>query len=227
MVHCIFGVLAAPPDYPGPHLTLEPPSGYSRRLPLHEHPCESKTTKPRVTWKFHEHIQWGLDPQIVSMNSSNSSLRTNSDTVGGGGTEWGGWFTFTDKAETITTPSLAFLVDIFPNMPTLLPKGERGGLGTCWFPTMTLAMEFKFPIPTSGEYAKRTVGLYSTGRFMNDPQGRHDAYVEVWTAPSEIGEGKITPRWRDSQRCLAIATQMALTLPIEVNNSIHQRRSKL
>lgn len=83
---------------------------------------------------------------------------------------------------------------------------------------MTLTIEFKFPIPSpSSDHAARTVGIYSSARFMNDPQGRHDVSLELWTAPSGIGEGRETVGWRDKQVCLAISTQMALTIPMEVN----------
>lgn len=83
---------------------------------------------------------------------------------------------------------------------------------------MTLAVEFKSPIPAPSDiHASRTVGLYSSGRFLNDPQGRHDVYVEVWTAPCNLGEGKEVEGWRDNQVCLAVSTQMALTIPMEVN----------
>lgn len=83
---------------------------------------------------------------------------------------------------------------------------------------MTLAVEFKHPIPPpSSSHADRNVALYSLGRFLNHPQSRHDEYVEVWTAPSNIGEGEPTKGWRDKQICLAVATQMALTVPMEVN----------
>jgi hypothetical protein len=78
---------------------------------------------------------------------------------------------------------------------------------------MTLTIEFKFPIPSTMELAKRTVGLYSCSRYINQPQGRHDAFVEVWTAPSNIGEGKEEAGWRKKQLCLAISTQMALVIP--------------
>jgi len=84
---------------------------------------------------------------------------------------------------------------------------------------MTLAIEFKFPIPTTPDYAHRTVGIYACGRFMNDPQGRHDEYVEVWTSPGNIGEGEEVEGWREKQVCLATATQMALVLPLEVNHA--------
>lgn len=58
---------------------------------------------------------------------------------------------------------------------------------------------------------------------MTGPQGRHDAYVEVWTAPTNIGEGEIMEGWRDEQVCLATATQMALIIPIEVNQARGKR----
>jgi hypothetical protein len=85
---------------------------------------------------------------------------------------------------------------------------------------MAITVEFKSPIPTSSCYTSRTVGLYSSGRFINNPEGRHDAYVEVWTAPEP---GRETEGWRDKQICLAVSTQMALTVPMEVNRRIGRR----
>ncbi|KDR82862.1 hypothetical protein GALMADRAFT_238476 [Galerina marginata CBS 339.88] len=217
MAHCIFGVN-------GPHpkdklnLTLNPPSSYARRHPLHTHPSKAAVKPMRHTWKFHPWVKWSEDEDILAKNRMDSPSRTTSSTIGGGGLEWGAWFEFTDIYDEISNSSLCFLVDIFLNIPSLLPKSERVGLTTSWFPTMTLSVEFKNKIPPpSSSHASRTVGLYSTGRFMTPPQGRHDVYVEVWTAPSNIGEGKEAQNWRDNQVCLAVATQMALTLPMEVN----------
>jgi len=91
---------------------------------------------------------------------------------------------------------------------------------------MTLTIEFKFPIPLpSSDHAARTVGIYSSARFMNDPQGRHDVSLEIWTAPCDIGEGQETVGWRDKQVCLAISTQMALTVPMEVNEKKRARNT--
>lgn len=90
---------------------------------------------------------------------------------------------------------------------------------------MVLNIEFKFPIPRgSSDHATRTVGIYSSGKFMNDPQGRHSMYVEVWTAPCNLGEGEVADGWRDKQVCLATSTQMALAIPMEVNQT---REAKL
>lgn len=93
---------------------------------------------------------------------------------------------------------------------------------------MTLALDFKFPIRNLSpiEHSKRTVGLYSAGRFITEPHGRHDVFVEVWSAPSEISQGGPQAGWRDKQICLAIATQMALRLPMEVNLRNGERKLK-
>lgn len=159
-------------------------------------------------------------------------------TVGGGGLEWGAWVELPSPGETITTSTLCFFADIFENSPTLLPKSETGGLGpryvplvcpvlaypqrplNSWCPTLTLSIDFKFPIPrSSADFARRTVGLYMSAHFINDPQGRHDAYVEIWTAPCNIGEEEVPEGWRDKQVCLATGTQMAITVPMELNHS--------
>lgn len=94
---------------------------------------------------------------------------------------------------------------------------------------MTLSIEFKAPIPPPSEYhASRTVGIYSNGRFMTHPQSRHEAYVEIWTAPSNIGENKSIDGWRDKQICLAIATQMALVIPFdEADKKMDREKARL
>jgi len=83
----------------------------------------------RSTWRFHSHVRWAEDPVILKKNRPETSTRTNSQTVGGSGVEWGAWFQFVDEDEKITTPTLAFLVDIFQNMPVLMPRSERPGVG--------------------------------------------------------------------------------------------------
>ena len=87
-----------------------------------------------------------------------------------------------------------------------------------WYPTMVLSIEFKNKLPpSSAEHSIRTVGIYSRGNFVSPPQARHESSCEIWTAPSNIGVGKPTSDWRDHQMCLAISTQMALVMPMEVN----------
>jgi len=91
---------------------------------------------------------------------------------------------------------------------------------------MFLAIEFKSPIPRpSAHHANRTVGLYANSQFFND--GRHDVRVEIWTASSNFGEGDDRGDWRDKQVCLAVATQMGYTLPMEVNLAKKDNIAKL
>ncbi|KAF7364838.1 hypothetical protein MVEN_00354100 [Mycena venus] len=210
--HLIFGSLEPP--------RLVPPSRYARRLPLYAHPSAAVDTPMARPWRFKEHIRWAADPQLRAQNSPDSPTRTSSATIGGGGLVWGAWFELTGADDHVTPASIAFLADTFINLPSLLPRSERNGLvsGETWFPTMTLSIEFKAPIPPPSErHSARTVGLYSTGTFWGEPQGRHDAYVEIWTAPSNLGVGKEKDGWRDDQFCLATATQMALAMPMAVN----------
>ncbi|KAJ7741337.1 thioesterase-like superfamily-domain-containing protein [Mycena metata] len=212
--HMIFGTLEPP--------RLVPPSRYARRVPLYVHPSAAVETRMARPWGFKHHAKWAGDPHLRAQNLPSDPARAavSPTTVGGGSLVWGAWFALTGPSERVTPASIAFFADTFLNMPSLLPREERGGLvpAQTWFPTVTMTIAFHAPIPPpSARHAARTVGLYSTGTFWGEPQGRHGSYVEVWTAPSELGQGVEEEGWRENQVCLATATQMALALPMEVN----------
>ena len=133
MTHAIFGINEPHPRDKKLNLNLNPPSTYARRHPLYIHRSKAVSKPIRQTWKFHPYCRWIDEPDILVKNEINSPTRTNSSTIGGGGLEWGAWFEFTDKDDKITNPSLAFLVDIFLNTPSLLPKSERVGLTTRYY----------------------------------------------------------------------------------------------
>lgn len=242
--HMIFGTNAPPP--PGPSSTqakrvsIDPPSPYARQIPLHVHPSKAlKFLWPlRKEFRYNHHLKTTHDPILRARNAIDSPTRTMRSTIGGGGLEWGGWLEFVDKNERITSSSLAFLADMFINMVALLPEEIRGdnkrdGLvgPLSWFPTIVLALEFKTPIPRASDVISgRTVGIYSNGRFLNDPDHRHDTYVEVWSAPCNIGEGEEpedSGDWRSKQVCLATATQMSLTMPPGLNVALGKKASRL
>ena len=124
----------------------------------------------------------------------------------------GAYWSFKDSTEPITPAALSLFADLFPNaLPHMLAE-----LPPSWHPTITMSVEFKCPIPKNTDL--RTLGAFSSMRFVNDPHGRHDVYVELWTAPGEIGSGEPpTDGWRQEQRCLAVAHQMAMLMPYEVN----------
>ncbi|KAG6876760.1 hypothetical protein C0993_000587 [Termitomyces sp. T159_Od127] len=207
-------------------LTIVPPSSYARRIPLYTHPSTAVIRPGRSAWKFQPYIALAPDSYILAKNAPNHLNRSGAATIGGEGLEWGAWLTFQDKSDKIRPTSLAFLADVFDNLPGLIPPSERPGLGPSWFPTIVLSLEFKAPIPASSAvHATHTVGLYSSGRFMND--NRHDGYVEVWTAPCDIGHGEEIPGWREKQVCIAVAKQMASILPLEANMKRGKSKVKL
>ncbi|KDQ62681.1 hypothetical protein JAAARDRAFT_203757 [Jaapia argillacea MUCL 33604] len=200
---------------------LTPPSPYARRIPLHSHPSLSPPTPIPKSWNFAAHISLAEDRSLISASLHKATARGEArvgEVRGGDGLEWAAWFELVGEGECITNASIAFLVDTFKNLPELLPKDQRKGLGPSWFPTLTLSLEYKSPFPfPSPTHSSRTVGLYSSGRFLNEPHGQHDAYVEVWSAPSDIGKGREEKGWREEQVCLAVSHQVALVVPMEVN----------
>ena len=122
--HVIFGTNAPSPTQQT-RVSIDPPSPYARQIPLHVHPSKATPATVRDLYKFNHHIKTTTDPVIKARNAVDSPTRT---TIGGGGLEWGGWLEFVDKQECITSPSLAFLVDVFVNLVRLLPKEVRGNL---------------------------------------------------------------------------------------------------
>ncbi|KIK98779.1 hypothetical protein PAXRUDRAFT_823502 [Paxillus rubicundulus Ve08.2h10] len=218
IAHLIFGDLS-PLQNSQVRKVLEPPSPYARRLPLHSHPSELSFDATKQYWARNMGVQMSTDISLLTHNDPDNPLRTTSKTVGGGGIQWGAWCELTHKNDEIRTSSLPFFCDTFMNLPNLLPDGEAGSSGRqgSWFPTITMIVEFKARIPSCDDYSHRTFGLYSESRFLTEPYGRHNARVEVWTAPSQIGQGEVTEGWRDKQYCIAVADQMALMLPMELN----------
>ncbi|KAG2039529.1 thioesterase-like superfamily-domain-containing protein [Suillus americanus] len=216
--HLIFGDLTPVPD--GIPRSLAAPSPYARRLPLLNHPSAAVRDRMRHTWRFHSLLSWSMDHTILARNAMRSQTRADTEIIGGGGAEWGAWCELTRTEDEIKPSSIPFFGDMFLNLPSLLPDSEPASHGTsdCWFPTVTMTVEFKARIPSSQDYASRTVGLYSESHFLTDPHGRHNAHVEVWTAPSAIGQGKLEAGWRDKQYCIAVVDQMALTLPMDLNH---------
>ncbi|KAK2465713.1 hypothetical protein APHAL10511_002257 [Amanita phalloides] len=143
--HMIFGT-NAPLSAQQMRVSINPPSSYARQIPLHLHPSKSTAAPLRNAFKFNHHIKTTTDPVIHARNAVDSPTRTTSSTIGGGGLEWGGWLEFVDMDDRITNPSLAFLVDIFMNLVSILPKEVGGDLDKCWVPTLVLSLEFKNPI---------------------------------------------------------------------------------
>ncbi|TDL22610.1 hypothetical protein BD410DRAFT_898187 [Rickenella mellea] len=258
----IFGVL---PDLSSlrnssEDLTLLPPSNLARRIPFITHPSQAAGLSRSHRDTFHHvPVRFATEPIYVARNAAKAAGTLKSDEAsydgtelevpGSGTLEWASWCElYDDGVEThpdarINTAMIPFIADLLRNMPQTLPKELQPS--PSWYPTITMSIEFKSRIPTSPAFARHTLGLYSSGRFL--AEGRHDAYCEVWTAPSSIRDSTNgserredkdieetrhdndtkQKRWREKQICLAISHQMALTLPIEVNLRRKGAKSRL
>ncbi|KAA1474689.1 hypothetical protein DENSPDRAFT_841315 [Dentipellis sp. KUC8613] len=208
---------AAPPSDIA--MTLEPPSPLARVTPFRTHASSCTPGKPWSRLNFKHHMTIAFDPSIAERHDQLTAAG-----IGEGGTEQGLWASFAHPSDKLNPSALAFFADLGPNKlaSSMLPNKSRA-----WFPTIVLSLEFRAPLPREGgRLSTRTVGAIMTSRFMDAPQGRHDIRVELWSAPAsaEIGDGKEAKEgWREQQRCLLVAHQMALVMPIEVNLRNAQR----
>jgi len=196
--------------------TIISPHPFGTRTPFRQHPsiAEIRTLPKKLT--FRSQLKRSIDRivQETYLAKANNPRESN------GGFDVGEWYEILgeEKGHTFSLSAIAFLADMGRNSPGILPKNIRPG--TSWFPTLTMALEFKVKLSSLPPgTASRTFGVFSTGRFIH--QGRHDSQTEIWTAPCGIGE-KVEPDsddegWRDKMFCVAIASQMALTIPLEVN----------
>jgi hypothetical protein len=153
---------------------------------------------------------------------------------------WAAWFQMKDMEDVASTPLVAFLADISPDLlPEVLLKqrgpmyvtllsvmslytddsSKRNPSIVCfrWVPTLALSLDFKYRVPANPTpgIAPRTFGVFLTSRFLIE--GRHDTTCEVWTSPCEIGNGIEEDGWQDRMFCMVSATQSALTVPPAVN----------
>jgi hypothetical protein len=201
--HAIFGTLdpAAAPPRPGSFdLTLVPPAPGARLAPFYTHPAHTTPLDPepdRLT--FHKRVIKSHDPAFTPSDA--------------GGIEGAEYWSFATPAEGPLAPAaLALFADLFPSVRPRVPDAN-GETRMSWYPTLTLALEFKSPVPAGA----RALGVFAAGRFVSHPSGRHDVLVEMWSAPGPIGEGEVREGWKEGMRCLAVARQVALTVPFEVN----------
>ncbi|KAJ6630387.1 thioesterase-like superfamily-domain-containing protein [Mycena sp. CBHHK59/15] len=209
--HFIFGKI--PPSRPIIALS----SGYTRRHPLALHPSKGVVSDMPKAYTFSKHVRWAEDLSLLQQDTARN---------GGGVSLWGAWVELADSEERITPASLAFLTDCFKSMPVLFPTSVTGVPESFWLPTLTLSVEFKAPIPPpSAVHSARTVGVYVISGYSSDPQHRHDTFVEIWTAPSDIGEGAEVESWRDAQVCLALGTQMQLVVSASVNERVGNKQA--
>lgn len=230
MAHSIFGSMEFSSDNTA-SMSMEAPSPFARRLPIHHHPSHPSGYK-FLRWKakFYDMIQVSEDKATYDRNKPetreqlfeqvkdepNSKLQK----LGGGGAESARWVRLKgDKNDHIRASLIAYFVDMQLGFPVVIPDSLPRGRG--WQATLVLTIQFFFPIPKPGSphHSSHTAGVYGRSNFMAEPFARHDSYAEVWTAPTNIGEGEIEEGWREKQVCLASATQMAVAMPMALTRS--------
>ncbi|GAA5894005.1 mitogen-activated protein kinase kinase PBS2 [Sporobolomyces salmoneus] len=194
------------------------PTYLNRLCPILQHPTELRDVgytelpgkfgfKDGMRWKEVECVQDGT-------------------VEGRGELRWACWFELTQGEDLTKLADLVpFFADCSKNGPEVL--GQTPGFAKpkpSWYPTLTLAMDFKssFPLPSSpssGPVSKTTFGLFASTKTIQ--AGRHDLTVEVWTSPADLGAdgGKKDEDWRSKVRCVGVSTQMALTTPMSFNQS--------
>ncbi|EGG09102.1 uncharacterized protein MELLADRAFT_104392 [Melampsora larici-populina 98AG31] len=188
-------------------MTLQ--SGHSVLCPLITHPTLTLQTPFARAFKFSTQVQWSED---LAIKHKQPMIQSATQPI-----EWAAWHEFLDKDSNVfDQPALlCYLCDMFRNFAQLLPveDGKDHPSDQLWFPTLVYSVRFLTP-PNPNEiqeFSVRRTGLYFTSKF-NEADGVHDAVVEVWTSPredklaSDVG-------WRHKQRCLAVGTQLAATVP--------------
>ncbi|KIP03718.1 hypothetical protein PHLGIDRAFT_77125, partial [Phlebiopsis gigantea 11061_1 CR5-6] len=201
----IFGVLT-PSSRDERNVTVAPPSRFAAPFPLYTHPsqCAKVTETPR--WDFLPLLQITRDPHYAKIFAKQ-----------GPSMQLGHYFTLKNPADRVTTQSLPFFLDNYMSFAhvTLLrnkidPYKSRPA-------TLAFSVEFKFPIPKqdSPHHSLRSVAVLNKGQFVNDPCARHETYLEVWTAPTDVGDRNAgTEDWKHHQRCLAICHQTSMIIPL-------------
>jgi len=211
--HFIYAAIASDELPAGDPLPLHAPAPHARWTPFRVLPSRSDPLKWLDGINFPHHVTLSRDTSVAGHHE-----RLTRAGEGPGGVEEGRWFELR-AGERISPAFLPLVCDVIPGiLPTAVNQpSER-------HPTLTMSLEFRAPIPPGS----RTIGVFGAGRFIERPQGRHDFYAEVWTAPANItdGDAQLPENWREGQRCLASAHQMALVTRPGANNGGGQGSEK-
>ena len=213
--HLVYGVID-PGELPaGESLALHAPAPLARWTPFRTPPSRSMASLWLDLINFQHHIVIARDTSVAEHHEN---LTRTGD--GPGGVEEGRWYEL-HAGEQVSPAFLPLVCGVFPG---LLPGATHAlTLSNNRFPTVTMSIEFKSPIPQG----TRTIGVFGSSRFIEDPQGRHELYTEVWTAPAGITDKdvQLADEWRVGQRCLASARQMALVIQTGANHKNAEKGS--
>ncbi|QRV77930.1 thioesterase family protein [Ceratobasidium sp. AG-Ba] len=231
LTHMIFGTLPpfdAPPSA-NKHENIAPTHPLYKPIPLVSHP--QSTSSEELQYKYGRFRKYVRRAEDYALRVRNKFKLTAPPGTHDGGLESGAWWEVMEDEGGIELSMMPFFADIFENTPALLSEAHGDGTMFMWYPTMVMTLEFKRQLPPRGApgVSNRTLGVYSKGSFLE--HGRHDIYGEVWSSPSNIGEGDgrdaSDESWRRDMRCVAVTGQMALSVPLAINKSKGEKKAKL
>ncbi|KAG9099951.1 hypothetical protein FS749_016649 [Ceratobasidium sp. UAMH 11750] len=231
LTHMIFGTLPAfdAPPSDNKHENIPPSHPLYRPIPLLSHP--HATVPQELQHKYGKFRQYVRRAEDLTISARNKAKLTTSPDTHNGGLESGAWWEMLREEDEVGSSMIPFFADVFENTPTLLSEAYGDGTMFMWYPTMVMTLEFKRQLPRRGTpgFSHRTLGVYSKNSFLE--HGRHDIYGEVWSAPSNIGEGDgrgtDNDSWKRDMRCVAVTGQMALSVPLAINRSKGEMKAKL
>ncbi|KAJ3522751.1 hypothetical protein NM688_g8830 [Phlebia brevispora] len=209
--HTVFGDLTTRENRKStrPDMAIDPLSLYAAQSPVQTHPSKCPLIPEQPKWLYIEALDTGRMKVARDPIYDKSLWKP-------GPMEVCNYITIGDEDEAITPSMLPFFADIFLPFAAKNPKLPSW---TFWTPTIVFSLEFKHPLPKpdSKYHSLRTVAAYHRGKFFNEPHGRQETYMEIWTAPANIGDSPDTELegWRDQQRCLAIAHQLNIMVDID------------
>ncbi|KAH7106612.1 thioesterase-like superfamily-domain-containing protein [Auriculariales sp. MPI-PUGE-AT-0066] len=217
----IVGILIEPQLDPisAPPLTLTPASPLYRRTPVGLHPSQAEAIQLPKFLRFRGGLRCAVDKLYDERNRQKAGGANDSSDINKNGVlEYGALLELTHPEDEVTAVTMPIFADMFRSTPVLLTAAEgrtsiTEGAGFNWFPTMVLSIEFKHRLPRGPSVARNRVAIYSESRFLT--AGRHEVMIEVWTTPPGVlGDARppLESDWREKMVCLAVSTQMALTM---------------
>jgi Thioesterase-like superfamily len=169
-LHCqlIYGILSVAKHPFGPfpsgpsYLTHQHPHALSRRCPIATHPSKCIAAPFKRPYAFAKHILQAVDPYYATLLESRGHgyAVTNPVDLGGGGSVWAAWFQMKDAEDIASTPLVAFLADISPDLlPEFLLK-QRGPMYVVLLSVMPVYADYS---------SNETRHLSASGGYLHSP----------------------------------------------------------
>ena len=200
--------------------TLQPDSPFYYHCPI---ATPSQLESPSIpvwakNWPIGQRFYQIRDPELSQKAQTDKKLET------------GAWIILKDEDDTPVKPQgdsatglstannlVPFFADMTDNSIGMVPEfNARKGMGLYWFPTLHLAIEFKSALPYDRTLTR--AGIIARGASIS--HGQHEIDAEVWSFPEDSQFiPNVHPAAKHQPQLLCIARQIALCVPMSVNQS--------